>query len=441
MIGMRGRLCLWLVFLLCFSSPSHATPKVQQLQGPGGMQVYLLESHSNPMVEMRLVARGGSAYDPPGKAGLAAVTAWMFNEGSETMDVATFQERLEFHGIVMDATASLETVVVRLTTLTEHLDEAWSRLADGLLRPRLAEKDFARALEEQRALIIKNREQPQTQASLLLHRSLYPNHPYGSPVSGTLEGLANIDLADARRFHADTFHAPAMVLTVAGDMDLPRLQELLHRHLAELNPSPSPRPAIPEVARETAADPARVQHLEMDLPQTTLLLGTIGIHRRDPDYYALYVLNQILGGSGLNSRLSMEIREKRGLTYGVYSRFVPLSREGPFIVAMKTKTESSNEALGLLRQILAQTANEGVSERELQEVVRYLTGSFPLHLDGLGKLSAIWGTIGFYQLGEDYLEQWPEKIRAVTREDIVRVARRVLNADRFYTVTVGKNRQ
>ncbi|MBF0583720.1 MAG: insulinase family protein [Magnetococcales bacterium] len=427
-----------LVVCCCLAVEAQAVPAVQTMQGPGGMPVYLVESHANPMVELRLVLPGGSVHDPAGKAGLAALTAWMFNEGGGSMDAATFQERLAFHGISMDATASLEKTTVKVTTLSQHLEEAWSCLADALLRPRLEEKDFVRAVAEQRAVILKEREQPQTQANLLLNKMLYPDHPYGVPVIGTLESLPRISLADLRRFQQESVHAPDMVLAVAGDITLSRLQELLERHLAGLDTTPAPRQPIPEVVLDQPATPPTVQHLEMDIPQTTLLLGAIGITRQDPDYYTFYVLNQLLGGSGLHSRLSMEMREKRGLTYGVYSHFSPLSKGGPFIISMKTKTASAKESLDLLHKELQRMVQDGVTEAELQEVIRYLTGSFPLHLDGLGKLATLWGNIGFHRLGLDYLDKWPERIRAVSREEVARVAARLLGSSRFYTVTVGK---
>ncbi|MBF0162737.1 MAG: insulinase family protein, partial [Magnetococcales bacterium] len=432
---MMHRICfllLWFVFSLTPSA--QAGTQVQSFRGPAGMRVYLLESHASPMLEMRLVTRGGSVYDPPDKAGLASLTAWMFNEGAGEMDSATFQERLAFHGILMDATASLETLVVKVTTLSAHWEEAGERLADAVLRPRLEEKALLRAVAEQRASLIKNLEQPQHQAALLLQKNLYPNHPYGRPVAGTLEGLSRVTLADVRDFHADAFHGPAMVLAVAGDVDRSALQAFLHRHFAALDATPSPMPAIPPVVRKRPAGSPATEHLEMDLPQTTLQLGTIAIRRRDPDYYAFYVLNQLLGGVGLTGRLGREIREKRGLTYGVYSRFSPLSQEGPFVISMQTKTASTQEALLLLRQQLQAIVQEEVPEEELDDVIRYLTGSFPLHQDGLGKLAALWGSIGFHKLGMDYLEKWPERIRAVRREDVARVARRILDLEQFCTV-------
>lgn len=425
---------VFLVLLLAQTVSARAESTIQHFQGPGGMAVYFVESHANPMVEVRLVARAGSAFDPPDKSGVSSLTSWMFNEGGGDMDAATFQERLTFHGISLGATSSRDIITINLTTLTEQQDEAWSRLADALLRPRFDANDFARAMNEQRASILKDQEQPDVQASHLLYQKLYPHHPYENPVDGTLASLARITLDDLRQFHADAFHAPAMVLAVAGDVTLIPLKALIQKHLSGLNVTPSPFSPIP------AAKPIQkgAFHQEMELPQTTLQLGTLGIDRHDPDYYAVYVLNQILGGSGLSSRLNEEIREKRGLAYGVYSYFSPLEGGGPFVVGMSTKTASTQEALSLIRQEIQRLSTDGVSALELQEVKRYLTGSFPLHLDGLGKLATLWSVIGYYQRGLDYLDKWPERIHAVTLDDIKRVARRLLNIDKFYTVTVGK---
>ena len=433
MIGI-WRLLLVLGFILGHGAIAHAASAIQYFTGPGGIEVYFVESHANPMLEVRLLARGGSAFDPPGKAGVASLTSWMFNEGGGEMDSQTFQERLAFHGISLGAAASLDTMSVKLTTLTDQVDEAWSRLADVLLRPHFDAEDFARARAEQIAEITKEREQPGVQAALLLYKKLYPDHPYGQPVAGTVESLQRITIADLQRFHADIFHAPSTVLAVAGDIDLARLKSLLKQHLSGLDPSPSPFAALPQ-AKSVAKGQ---QHIDMDVPQTSLSLGTIGINRHDPDYYAFYVLNQILGGGGLSSRLNEEIREKRGLAYGVYSYFSPLEGYGPFVVGMKTKTASANEALSLIHQEIQRMAQDGVSAIELQEVKRYLTGSFPLHLDGLNKLAGIWSRIGFYKRGLDYLDKWPARIRAVSREDILRVARRMLDLSKFYTVTVGQ---
>ena len=424
----------FVVFLLGQALSARAESTIQHFQGPGGMAVYLVENHANPMVEVRLVARAGSAFDPLEKSGVSSLTGWMFNEGGGNMDAATFQERLTFHGISLGASTSRDIMTIRLTALTEQLDEAWSRLADALLRPRFDTSDFARAMDEQRASIIKDKEQPNVQASLLLYQKLYPHHPYGNPVDGTLESLARITLDDLRQFHTDAFHAPAMVLAVAGDVTLVRLKALIQKHLSGLNVTPSPFPPIP-VAKPTQKG---TFHQELVLPQTTLQLGTLGISRHDPDYYTFYVLNQILGGSGLSSRLNEQIREKRGLAYGVYSYFAPLEGGGPFVVGMRTKTASTQEALSLIRLEIQRLANEGVSALELQAVKRYLTGSFPLHMDGLGKLATLWSIIGYYQRGLDYLDKWPERINAVTLDNIKRVAQRLLDIDKFYTVTVGK---
>ena len=431
------RVALFLALLFWLSLPAHADgTRVAPFTGPGGVEVLLAESHANPMVEVRILVPGGSARDPAGKAGVASLTAWMFNEGGGDLDSEGFRERLDFYGIALGADAGRESLEVSLTTLTEHLDEAWARLADALLRPRFDPRDFARARSERIAELTKSQEEPAVRAALALQRLIYPGHPYAEPVSGDLESIPRIELEDVRQRHFEAFRGAGMVMAVAGDIDMARLQALMDRHLSGLNPQPGPFQPLP--LAETPAV-GRHEHIEMDIPQTTLRLGIVGINRQDPDYYALQVMNQILGGGGLSSRLNEEIREKRGLAYGVFSYFSPLPARGVFVVGTKTKTASTAETLELIRREIRRMADEGVGEEELAETKLYLTGSFPLHLDGLGKLADNWSTIGYFRRGLDYLDRWPDRIRAVTREQVQGVARRILDLDRFQVVTVGRS--
>ncbi len=412
-----------------------ATTTVQRFTTPGGMTVLLSESHANPMVEVRLLAPGGGAHDPAGKAGVASLTAWMFNEGGGEMDSETFQERLAFYGIALGADAAKETLEVELTTLTEHLEEAWARLADALLRPRFDDKDFQRARNERIADLTKSLESPGFRAGRAFYRKLYGDHPYAEPVSGTLESVPRIELADVKRRHEAAFRAPDMVMAVAGDIDMNRLKSLITKHLSGLNPEPGPFKPLPTAKNPPAGGH---EHIEMDIPQTTLRLGILGIDREDPDYYAFLVMNQIFGGGGLSSRLNEEIREKRGLAYGIFSYLLMLPSRGPFVIGTKTKTASVAESLEIIKKEVRRLVEKGVTETELTETKRYLTGSFPLRLDGLDKLAGNWSAIGYYKRGWDYLDKWPERIRAVSRESIQRAAKRLLDLDKFQIVTVGR---
>ncbi|MBF0357281.1 MAG: insulinase family protein [Magnetococcales bacterium] len=429
---------LLIPFLLAVN-PSSAvaawSPKVSHFQGPGGMMVYHVESNANPLLVVKLLTRGGAGYDPKGKAGVASLVGWMFNEGGGDLDSEAFQEKLNYYGISLSGSAGRDAMTVSMSTLSMHLDIAWGMMMDALLRPKFAVADFDRAIAEQIAAIKQAKEKPDVQASNALAKAIYGDHPYGQPTSGDLTSLSAIKVADLEQFHDQAFRLPGMVLAVAGDISLPKLKELVKSSFAKFNHMPSSFSPIPFAFTKNKSDQ---QHIELDVPQTAIRIGGVGINRHDPDYYSLVVMNQILGGSGFTSRLTKEIREKRGLTYGVYSYFSPLAGQGPFVVAMQTKTESVAESITLLRQELTRISNEDVDAAELEDIKKYLTGSFPLNLDGLGKLAGIWGVIGFYQRGLDYLSMWPERIRAVTSGDIRRVARRILDANRLHFVTVGR---
>ncbi|MBF0295254.1 MAG: insulinase family protein [Magnetococcales bacterium] len=434
---MSARCGRWLlvVWLCVWGGQAGAVP-VQRFVMPGGTQVVLIESHVNPMVEVRILARGGSAYDPSGKEGVAAMTAWMFNEGGGELDSTAFQERLRFFGINLSAAATQDTMEVSMTTLSEHLDPAWAMLADAMLRPRADPEDLQRGLRERVAELIKGEEDADFRITRLFYPLLYGSHPYAHPVTGTVESVKTITIDDITRHHAGLFHAPGLVVSVAGDVTLERLQSLMTRHFEGLKPEPGPFLPLPLADSPEAG---QTRHIEMDLPQTTLRVGWVGINRDDPDFYAMTVMNQILGGGGLPSRLTTVIREERGLTYGIFSYFSLLAARGPFVVGTDTKTASASEVLSLIHEQLRRIVEEPVGEGELRDVKRYLTGSFFLHLDGLDKLAETWSRIVFYQRGMDYLDKWPERIRAVTPEDIRRLAGRIVNFRQLHTVSAGKH--
>ncbi|MBF0417051.1 MAG: insulinase family protein [Magnetococcales bacterium] len=433
---------LWVAvfWLLWMASGNAATPrerdKIQTWVEENGLQVILIENHVNPMVEVRILARGGAAHDPVGREGLASLTAWMFNEGGGEFDSSAFQERLHYYGISMAADVGSDTIEVHLTSLSEHLDEAFARMGDAMLRPRFAQADFERALRERSAELIKSEEDPSFRASRALMPMIFGNHPYARPTTGTQESIKRIELADIRLHHQSTFRAPGMVMAIAGDVTRDQIEARLKRHLEKLSSEPGPFVPPPKA---TPAEKGLEKHIEMDQPQTTVRMGVVAMDREDPDFYALTVMNQLLGGGGLTSRLNQVVREERGLAYGIFSGFSPLAGRGPFTISTETKTESAREAVALIRSELKRMMEEEISEAELGDVLRYLTGSFPLHLDGLDKLAETWCRIGFYRRGLDYLDTWPDKIRAVTRADIQRVAKRILNLDRLQTVTVGRS--
>ncbi|MBF0110342.1 MAG: insulinase family protein [Magnetococcales bacterium] len=401
----------------------------------GGIRVYLVENHANPMVELNLLTRGGSVFDPRGREGVAYLTAWMFNEGAGSMDSEAFRDRLDELGIRMDGNANRDTLEVSMTTLSLHLEEALRLLSLAVLEPRHDVRDFERARQETVVALRQKREDADWLAGERLYAMMYAGHPYAHPPMGYEESQARITLNDVRRFHVLSFRAPQMVIAVAGDVTEETLGPLLERHFGGVDVRPSLHGAIPETG--TLASGGTV-HLEMDSPQTAIQMGMIAMDREDADYYPMVVLNQILGGPGLTSRLNEEIREKRGLTYGIHSHFAPLEKRGPLTISMKTRTEATAQSIGLIHEAMRLLAREGGDADELSDVKRYLVESFALNLDTLKKQAATWSLVGYYRRGIDYLRRWPERIEAVGREDIQRVARRVLDPERYATVTVGR---
>ncbi|MBF0156208.1 MAG: insulinase family protein [Magnetococcales bacterium] len=416
--------------------PPRPGTAVQTFTTPRGMVVYLFESHSNPMVEVRILAGGGSAQDPVGKEGLASLAAWMFNEGGGDLDAAAFHDRLDRFGIVLSAEAGRDTTEVTLTSLTQHLDVAWASLADALIRPRHDGANLERGRAELIASWANGRSDPDVVAGEALDRSLYGKHPYARPTGGTEDSLKGIGLTDVAGFHQELYRGRNMVMAVAGDVTPARLQELLSRHLSGLSDEPTALRPVPPAEGIPQEGPI---HLPMDIPQSTVRLGVIGINRADPDFFPLLVLNHILGGGSFSSRLTEEIRQKRGLAYSVYSHFITDIGRGSWSIDTKSKTASAQEALALIRAEIARLYQDGVTEAELQQAKEYLTGSFPLRLSGLGNIASTWAIVAFHKRGTDYLEKWPERVRAVGRDDILRVARRLLVTSQWHVVTVGRN--
>lgn len=402
----------------------------------GGMTVLFSESHAAPIVRARLLVRAGPAYDPPGKSGVSNLTARLMTEGAGPYDRSAFNERLDYYGIELSASAGVDAITIDLTTLTDHLDEAWSRLADLLIRPRFEEKDWEREKSGVLSGLIKAEKKPSSRASKALKRLTFgERHPYGHPRPGTRESVESLQLEDVKAFHREGFKAAGMVLAVAGDLDLARLKALLDRDFAALNQT---APAFGPLPYPIAREKGGRAFIEMNKPQTTFRLGMVGIDKHDPDYFPALVMNHILGGGGFTSRLTEEIREKRGLAYSVYSYLSPRTVPGPLVVGMNTKTASAAEALKIIRHEIGKMAETGVSDEELEDARLNLTGSFPMRLDGLGKIVSNLAGMGFHRLPDDYLDRWPQKVRAVTREDVLRVAKRLLKPGALNVVIVGK---
>ncbi|MEO5365844.1 MAG: insulinase family protein [Magnetococcus sp. WYHC-3] len=410
-------------------------PQVSHFVTRHGLTVVVVEEHANPLVVMNVLVGGAGAHDPVERPGEAYMLGWLLNEGAGAWNSTAFMERLDDHGIRFAAETGMDLWDVEVTTLERHLDVAFEMLAASLIRPRFDADAVERARQDMAATLIQEQEEGAVLASRALMTGIYRDHPYGRSLKGQVSSLPLMTSQTLRERHATWFRGPNMVWVFAGDITPERVRRLLDR-LEGLPEVPPPGVVTPTLALESPAG-GTWHHQTLDVPQTNIRMGCVGITRQDPDYWALFVLDAILGGAGSYSRLNLAVREQRGLSYSVSSTFLPWMGRGPLLVALDTRNERLEEALAVVRHEMRRLLRTPPDSQELQRFLTYLTGAFPLMLDELGKLAATWGRIAYYQRGWDYLERWQERIKAVQVADLQRVATRFLDPERFTVSTVG----
>ena len=421
--------CAWLALA---SLPAGAV-EVQRVISPGGIEAWLVEEHSIPIVSLRFAFRGGTSLDPTGKEGLATMVSVLLDEGAGDMDALAFQTALEESAIRLRFEAGLDEFGGTLETLTERRARAVELLAVALTAPRFADEAVERMRQQQLTRLARDAKDPDTLARTLWYRLAFPDHPYGRPVPGTIEGVKAIAPDDLKAFTARRFTRDQLLVGVAGDIAAEELGRLLDASFGQL-------PALGEAITVAEVKPAKAGALiiePLDQPQSVVVFGGPGVKREDPDYYAAYVLNYILGGGGFGSRLTEEVREKRGLAYGVYSYLAPFDHAGLFLGGVATENGRVAESLAVIDAELVRMRDAGVTETELTNAKTYLTGSFALRLDSNAEIADILVGMQIGKLGIDYLDRRNSLIEAVTIADIARVAKTLVDPTNLATVVVG----
>ena len=421
-----------LVLMLALA-PAAAAP-VTRVVSPGGIEAWLVEEHANPIISVRIAFRGGTAFDPDGKEGLANMVSGLLDEGAGDLDSQAFQGRLEDLSIRLRFDAGLDTFRANLKTLSENSDAAFEMLRLALTAPRFDPEPVERVRRQLQVRLARNAEDPDYIARRRWFDTAFPGHPYGRPVEGTPESVAAITPDDLRAYVAAQIARDRMVIGVVGDITRERLAALLDETLGGL-PAAG---ADLEVAKATPAAPGRLTVVTRDIPQSIVVLGHAGLARKHPDFYAAYVMNRILGGGGFASRLTEEVREKRGLAYSVYTYLSPLDHAALYMGGVATANGRVAESLDIIRAELARMRDLGVSAGELADAKTYLTGSFPLRLDSNDKIARLLVGIQLDDLGIDYIERRNGYIEAVTLDDVNRVAASLLRPDELQVVVVGK---
>ncbi|MBV2235628.1 MAG: insulinase family protein [Sterolibacterium sp.] len=423
----------WLITAPLFAQ---ASVQIEHWTTAGGARVYFVASPALPILDVRIDFAAGSAFDPPGKAGLAELTSSLLTSGvqqnGQALDEEHIAEQLADLAASLDGSADMDRAGLSLRTLANPAQRsaALALMQAALQTPTFPQAVLTREKTRAAAAIAEAETRPAAIASRRFRQALYPQHPYGAvPTEASLSAITRADVVDYWRQH---FVAGRAVVSLIGDINRAEAEQIAEQLTATLPASAAlaelPAVSLPAAATVSVPHPAAQSHLHIGLP---------ALQRGDPDYYALQVGNYILGGGGFVSRLMQEVREKRGYAYSVYSYFDPRLQAGPFVIGLQTKREQAQAALALVHAQLREFIEQGPSETEMQAAKQNLIDGLALKLDSNAKILSHLAMIGFYHLPLDYLDSYPEQIAAITAAQVRAAFARHVLTDHLVTVVVA----
>ena len=435
-VGGRPGLTVWrsaLVLVSLLVGLVHAGPNVESWQTSGGAKVMYVHAPDLPMVDVRVVFDAGSARDAE-LPGLSSFVNGMLNQGAGDWDADSLALRLEERGIELGSGSlrDMAWVSVRSLTESEVLDAALETAREVIANPRFDAGAIERVRQQMQIGLRHSLQSPGTVAQRRFFRTLYADHPYAHSPSGEEDSLARISRGDLVRFHERYYVAANAVVAIVGAVDRAQAERIAEQ-LTTAMPTGQHAPPLPPPPAVSGGE------LRESFPssQTHIYVGQSGMARHDPDYFALYVGNHVLGGGSLVSTLGEEVRNKRGLSYSVYSYFSPMRVEGPFLMVAQTKNDQADEALKVMRDTLARFVSEGPSEEELEAAKQNLIGGFPLRIASNGKIVEYLAMMGFYNYPLDYLETLTDKLAAVNVEQVRDAFSRRVSGQAGIAVIVG----
>ena len=425
------RFVLVLVALIT-TLPARAEVAIQELATPGGINAWLVEDHSIPFIALELRFRGGAALDVPGKRGSTNLMMALLEEGSADLDSRGFARAVEGLAASFSYDTRDDVISVSAKMLTENRDEAVALLRASLTEPHFAQADIDRVRAQVISIIQSDQKDPRDISARTFDALVFGDHPYGSSRNGTLDSVAALTREDIVKAHRNALVRDRVYVSAVGDISAEELTALLDELLGDLPQTGAPLPGDAEINL-----PGGVKVVEFDTPQSVATFAQPGIDRDDDDFFAAYILNHILGGGGFESRLMTEVREKRGLTYGVYSYLLDMDNAQVWMGSVSSANDRVAEAIEVIRSEWARIREDGVTEAELNDAKTYLTGAYPLRFDGNGPIANIAVGMQMEGLPTDYIATRNDKVNAVTLEQINRVARELMDPDSLTFVVTG----
>lgn len=420
--------------LLLTSSLAVAVPEIQHWRTANDVPVYFIPARELPMIDAQILFNAGSVRDD-GKPGLAKLTNALLEEGAGDWSADAIADRLDQVGARFSASSRRDSAVLSLRSLADprYLQPAVETVARLLKEPTFAPDAVERVRRQMLTALQERAQSPGAIAQDAFFKALYGDHPYATLPEGTAASLNALTRADVQNFHRHHYVAANAVIAMVGDLDRPAAEALANALIGGL-PKGEPIPPPPSVPPVSASQTIRIPHPSS---QSHILIGQVGVSRADPDYYALYLGNHVLGGNGLVSQLSQEIREKRGLAYGAYSAFSPMRQAGPFLINLQTRNDQVDTALEVAQTTLREFTAKGPESPVLEEARQNITGGFALDIAGNGKLVNYLGSIAFYGLPLDYLQNFIGVMNGISLDQIKSAWQRHIQPDRLITVIVG----
>jgi zinc protease len=426
-------LLLAAAFLALAAPRASAAVTIERVVSPGGIEAWLVEDHSMPLIAINMAFRGGAAADPADKGGLAELVSGLLDEGAGPLDSQSYQRKLSDLTIDLKFDAGMDEFRGSMRTLTEHRDEAFDLLRLALTEPRFDAEPVERVKGQILTIIAGNAEDPNEIAQRAWWQTVFPDHGYGRDPMGTPDSMARIGQADLKGFIAAHFAKDRLLIGVEGDISPAELASLLDKTFGSL-PAKGTADAVPEAVLSGAG---KTIVIKKPVPQSVILLGGPGLKRADPDYYAAAILMEVLGG-GFGSRLTREVREDRGLAYSIGADLASYDRAALVVAQTATQNERAKDSIDVIRQVWGELGKEGPTQAELDDARSYILGSYALHFTNSLAIAGSLVSLQLDDLGIDYPQRRTALFQKVTLEDMKRVAKRLLDPANLTWVVVGE---
>jgi zinc protease len=421
------------LIVVAFALPARAALDIQEVTSPGGIKAWLLEENSIPFVALEIRFKGGTSLDVAGKRGAIYMMSGLLEEGAGELDSEGFAQARDSLAASFGFDANGDAVTVSARFLRENQDQALELLRLALQEPRFDQVALDRVRAQMVSIIAGDKKDPREIASEAFDRMTYGDHPYGTPSTGDVDTVNQFTREDMIEAWKNSMTQDQMYVAAVGDISAEELGLVLDKLLGGLPEKGAPEPPKAEVTVKGG-----ITVIDFPSPQSIAIFGHKGIARDDPDFFAAYVMNQVFGSSGFTSRLTTEVREKRGLTYGVYTYLASYDLASMFQGSVASANDRIGEAIDVIRAEWVKLAENGVTQEELDGAKKYLTGAYPLRFDGNARIATILVNMQVDNLPISYIKTRNDKVNAVTLEDVKRVAKRIMKPDQLQIVVVGQ---